>query len=158
MTIDFSLDVAFLALPLREESLACKVLFNDPFYLAVAADHPLSSHSQVNHKRLRDFELLLLEDGHCLSEQAADFCNMSGVPSRQDFRATSLETLRQMVKLGTGITLMPKIAMMHNDPEIKYIPFTKPVPSRTIALCWRKTTVREPLISKLNDVLLGIRH
>ncbi|MBV70974.1 MAG: DNA-binding transcriptional regulator OxyR [Myxococcales bacterium] len=152
------LDAAFLALPLREDSLKYQALFNDPFYLAVAAEHPLASQSQVNHKGLRDFELLLLEDGHCLSDQAADFCNTTGVASRQDFRATSLETLRQMVKLGTGITLIPEIALTQNESEIRYIPFAKPVPSRTIALCWRKTSARSQLMIKLNALLTGLRN
>jgi len=72
-----------------------------------------------------------------------------GTNEEQDFRATGLETLRLMVKAGTGITLMPEIAIDDNDEDISYIPFKEPRPKRTIGLVWRKTLVKAKIIEEL---------
>ncbi len=95
--------------------------------------------------------LLLLEEGHCLRDQALDICHRVGMSEAQDVRATSLETLRQMVKAGTGITLMPRIAISPDETGICYIP-VEPAPQRHIGLVWRKTTARQALL----DVLVSI--
>ena len=96
---------------------------------------------------------MLLEDGHCLREQALEACSLLGAYEQQDFKATSLETLRQMVKAGTGITFMPHIAIQPDERDICYIPFKKPAPYRTIGLVWRKTSVRTAVIEKLAALL-----
>ena len=99
-------------------------------------------------------QLLLLDEGHCLRGQALQVCQLNGAEEQQDVRATGLETLRQMVKAGTGITFMPEIAIKEFDPDICYIPFEKPSPQRNIALVWRKTTIRHQVIKQLIDLTL----
>jgi len=148
------LDAAFLALPVEDDQLEAQALFDDEFLLAVQPGHPLAKHKTVNQENLHHNKLLLLEEGHCLRDQALSVCQLTGSEEEQDFRATSLETLRQMVKAGTGITLMPKIAIHKNETDIRYIPFDEPKPHRTIALIWRKTSARKAVIERLIKLLV----
>ncbi len=143
------LDAAFLALPVHDDHLEIHTLFDDAFLLAVPPTHSLAKRKQINQSDIHGEKLLLLEEGHCLRDQALEVCHLAGSEEEQDFRATSLETLRQMVKAGTGITFMPNIAIQADEQGIHYVPFQKPAPHRTIALVWRKTTVRRAVIEKL---------
>jgi LysR family transcriptional regulator, hydrogen peroxide-inducible genes activator len=143
-----SLDAALIALPIKDEGLDSTPLLNDPFLLAVPMNHAFTGRKHVNPGDLKKEQLLLLEEGHCLRNQALEVCGMIGASEHQDFRATSLETLRQMVAAGVGITLIPKLAMRKND-GIDYIPFIKPAISRTIGLVWRKTSARKSCIEAM---------
>lgn len=149
-----SIDAALLALPINEERLMSKPLFEDKFRLAVPTDHALASRKQIKMDELSNYRLLLLEEGHCLRDQAMEVCQMTGT-EEQDFRATGLETLRQMVRAGTGITLMPEIAIHEQDKSICYLPFSGTPPSRTIGLVWRKTTSRTLVIQEITDLLVA---
>ncbi|MCJ8324491.1 MAG: LysR family transcriptional regulator [Rhizobiales bacterium] len=142
------LDCAFMALPVVVENLDYQHLFDDEFYLAVANTHKLAGQTEINLAELNHKNLLLLEDGHCMRQNALDICQLSGANEQQEFRATSLETLRQMVRVGGGITLMPKLAMQKND-GLHYIKFSHNPPVRRIALVWRKTTHKRQLFEKL---------
>jgi len=145
-----TLDAALLALPIEEDGLDTLPLFDDPFMLAVPHNHPLAKRKIVRQSDIADEQLLLLEDGHCLRAQALEVCSMAGAAENQEFRATSLETLRHMVASGVGITLIPKMAMQKGD-GIVYIPFAKPTPSRIIGLVWRKTSARMACIRALAE-------
>jgi len=147
-----SMDAALIALPIKDDDLESAPLFNDPFFLAVPLGHPLAKRKSINQNEIKGEHLLLLEDGHCLRSQALEVCSMIGASEQQDFRATSLETLRQMVASGIGITLIPKLAMKKND-GIAYIPFAKSAPSRTIGLVWRKTSARKSCIEAMIGIL-----
>lgn len=147
------LDAALLALPVNDDQLEVKPLFEDEFLLAVAPQHPLAKWKTVKQEDLHHNKLLLLEEGHCLRDQALSICQLTGIEEEQDFRATSLETLRQMVKAGTGITLMPRIAIHPQENSIRYIPFTATAPRRTIALVWRKTSARLAVIRRLQELI-----
>jgi LysR family hydrogen peroxide-inducible transcriptional activator len=142
------LDTALLALPLDDEDLTSCELYQEPFYLAVPINHPLAVNKQANDSILSGQHLLLLDDGHCLREQALDVCRLLGAGEQQNFRATSLETLRQMVSIGAGITLMPAMAMQE-DKQIRYLPFADPQPKRRIGLVWRETSVDKNLLAEL---------
>lgn len=146
------LDAALLALPVNDDQLVEHALFDDDFLLAVPSGHPLAHHTTIAQDDLAGHTLLLLEEGHCLRDQALDVCHRVGMEEEQDFRATSLETLRQMVKAGTGITFMPAIAIQPAETGIHYIPFKAPAPSRRIGLVWRKTSGRQAVI----DILKGL--
>jgi LysR family hydrogen peroxide-inducible transcriptional activator len=148
------LDAALIALPVEGEGFDSASLFDDPFLLAVPLNHPLAKRKRVDLDDIRREPLLLLEDGHCLRNQALEVCSLIGASEYQDFRASSLETLRQMVAAGVGITLIPKLAMRKND-GIVYIPFTKPAVSRTIGLVWRKTSVRKSCIETMIGLMLA---
>lgn len=143
------IDAALLALPIEDEILEFKELFEDEFLLAVPSDHFWAGRKKINASEIAGEKLLLLEEGHCLREQALDFCQRAGSTENEEFRATSLETLRQMIKAGTGITLMPQLAITDNEKGISYIKFSKPAPKRKIAMVWRKTSVRKDVIDKI---------
>ncbi len=152
-----SIDVAILAAPIKDDSLMAEVLFEDPFKIAVYPSHPLSKNAFIHPADLIDQTLLLLDEGHCLRDQALQFCQLQSIHQQQDLRATSLETLRQMVRAGTGITFIPEIAIRDTDDGIRYIPFSSPPPSRSICLVWRKTSPRTMLIDYLKNIILKLR-
>jgi len=146
------MDCALLALPIYEDFLESQALFDDEFLLAVAEGHPLAAKLQVEQDDLNGEHLLLLEEGHCLRGHALQICQTIGADEEQDLRATSLETLRQMVHAGTGITFMPRIAV-RDEPGVRYLPFAAPAPSRTIGMVWRKTSARGDLIRRLSGLV-----
>lgn len=145
------IDCALMALPIGAENLTYEPLFSDEFYLAVPEEHELAAKDEIEQDELQNLSLLLLEEGHCMRQNALDICSLTGANEAQEFRATSLETLRQMVRIGGGITLMPALARQEND-GLKYIRFTDNPPVRTIALVWRKTTHKHEIFVKLSDM------
>jgi LysR family hydrogen peroxide-inducible transcriptional activator len=146
-------DAALLALPVNDPALVAMKLFADPFLLALPENHPWAGRERVEARELADLKLLLLDEGHCLRDQALDVCYRHGGHEEPDFRATSLETLREMVRAGTGITLMPRIAARQGEPGIRYVPFADPAPQRLIGFVYRKTTARGLLIGRLEELL-----
>lgn len=143
------IDAGLVSLPVDQDFLDSLELFEDEFYLAVPTAHELASLDEVEMDRLENMNLLLLEEGHCLRGQALQACNTVAV-GEHNYMATSLETLRLMVKAGTGITIMPKVAIREDETDIQYLPFRSPSPSRMIGLIWRKTTVRKPIVEELS--------
>lgn len=146
------LDAALLALPLHDDQLHTEFLFEEPFLLAAPAGHPLAKQKRLAMDALGEETLLLLEDGHCLRDQALDVCRLAGAQEKSGFRATSLETLRQMVAAGVGVTLLPALSVQPpivQPAGIQLVPFRQPAPSRRIALVWRKS-------SALDGFLLGV--
>jgi len=150
------LDAALLALPLHDDQLHAELLFEEPFVFAAPLQHPLASRTVMSMSELSDETLLLLEDGHCLRDQALDVCRLSGAQERSGFRATSLETLRQMVAAGVGVTLLPALSVhepIAQSPNIRLIPFRAPAPSRQIALAWRKSSALDGFLRTLADAI-----
>ena len=150
------LDAALLALPLHDEQLHAELLFEEPFVFAAPLQHPLASRTAMSMSELSDETLLLLEDGHCLRDQALDVCRLSGAQERSGFRATSLETLRQMVAAGVGVTLLPALSVhepIAQSPNIRLIPFRAPAPSRQIALVWRKSSALDGFLRSLAEAI-----
>ncbi|MFN8901642.1 MAG: LysR substrate-binding domain-containing protein, partial [Lysobacteraceae bacterium] len=154
---DGKVDAAVLALPVDTEALEHTPLFEEPFVLAVPADHALARRrGPLPLDALHDAHLLLLEEGHCLRAQALDVCHLAGATEKAGFRATSLETLRQMVAAGVGITLLPVLAVrppVAPLATLKLLPFATPAPRRAIALFWRKSSARAPMLEALAGVL-----
>ncbi|MGE3622775.1 MAG: LysR substrate-binding domain-containing protein [Bdellovibrionales bacterium] len=149
------LDAALLALPAKLDGLESAALFDDPFLLAVPHDHALAGRKYVRAHDLKGEKLLLLEDGHCLRSQALDACSTVGASEYGEFRATSLETLRQMVAAGVGITLIPGMAA-GKDKAVTYISFGDSGPYRTIGLVWRKQAARKECIRKIAGLLKAV--
>ena len=150
------LDATLLALPLHDDQLHAEWLFDEPFVLAAPRQHALASRTSLAMAELSDETLLLLEDGHCLREQALDVCRLSGAQERTGFRATSLETLRQMVAAGVGVTLLPALSLhapIVQPDNIRLVPFTAPAPSRQIALVWRKSSALDAFLRTLADTV-----
>ena len=150
------LDLAILALPADTAGLETRSLFAESFLVAVPRRHRLAVRRRLKPADLAGETLLLLEDGHCLRDQALDVCSSVPVQEEQDFRATSLETLRQMVASGLGITLMPRLATegpFAGARGIEFRPFAPPSPSRVVGAAWRKSSSREAAIRAVCDTL-----
>lgn len=145
------LDLAFMAAPIIDDSLESISIFEEEFYLATPKDHKLAKKSKISVKDLRDQKLMLLSEGHCLRDQALEVCSIMGSFENQDFQASSLETLIEMIKIGSGITLIPKIAAQKNK-KISYIKITNP-PKREIRLYFRKTSVNKVLFEHLSQII-----
>jgi LysR family transcriptional regulator, hydrogen peroxide-inducible genes activator len=150
------LDAGVLALPVNDELLHQEFLFEEEFVLAVPADHPLAgTDGPAPPSMIAGESLLLLEDGHCLREQALAVCQLAGASERGGFRATSLETLRQMVAAGVGVTLLPELAVQPPVPiyeDIRLIRFAEPVPRRRIAMFWRTTSAYRDFLPELVEL------
>lgn len=146
------LDAALIALPYDTGELAVRELFRDEFWFVAREDDPLAREKAIAIERLAPREIVLLEEGHCLRDQALEVCSRVGMRDQQDFRATSLETLRQMVATGAGITLLPELAgrgAYRNARGVVLRPFSRPVPVRHVGAIWRKTSARGPAIDAL---------
>jgi LysR family hydrogen peroxide-inducible transcriptional activator len=141
------IDCCLLAMPIKDENLIGEKIFSEKFLLATPKGHPFSKKSKIQIKELKNQELMLLEDGHCLRDQALEICSMVKAFENQDFKATSLETLRQMVANGTGITLIPEIAV-RSDDKIAYVKIFN-APFRTIGIHYRKSSVQKNLIKEI---------
>jgi len=157
---DGSLDVGILALPIPEEGLRTVPLFTEDFVLAVPEGHPLAAVPEpVDPAVLDGTSVLLLEDGHCLRDQALEVCGRVGATERGGFRATSLETLRQMVGAGVGVTLLPELAVRPPvaSPEgIRLLRFAEPVPHRRIAMVWRAGSAYDAFLPRLAQVFADL--
>lgn len=141
------LDAGLLALPILDPALEVVPLFVEPFLAALPLAHPLAQADEVDINDLAAAGLLLLEEGHCLRDQALEACHLQGLKS-EEIRATSLETLRQMVAMGLGVTLIPALAA-GNRGEVVLKPVAKPGAARSIGLVWRR---RSPLANTLEKL------
>ncbi|WP_368562805.1 DNA-binding transcriptional regulator OxyR [Pseudoxanthomonas sp. UTMC 1351] len=153
------LDAGLLALPVQDEQLHTEFLFEEPFVLAVPESHPLANRESLSLHELSEQKLLLLEDGHCLREQALDVCRISGANERAEFRATSLETLRQMVAADVGITLLPMLAVkppVARSENIHLLGFSDSHPSRQIAMVWRKSSAMSGFLTELAKIIRAL--
>jgi LysR family hydrogen peroxide-inducible transcriptional activator len=150
------IDLGILALPVDAEGFETRELYTEPFTVAVPDQHRLAKKDSVRLDDLNGETLLLLEDGHCLRDQALEVCSRVDLHEKQDFRATSLETLRQMVATGAGVTLLPELASRGaygNARGVVIRPFTRPAPVRHVGGVWRKTSARRAAIDALCKVI-----
>ena len=151
-----AIDVGILALPVDLEGLQADELYTEDFMAALPNDHPLAKKTHVKVGELAGESLLLLEDGHCLRAQALEVCSRIDVREDQDYRATSLETLRQMVAAGLGVTLLPKLAAsgpFSHTSGLAIKPFANPAPHRLVGAVWRKSTTRAAAIDAVCGVI-----
>ncbi|QLB12138.1 LysR family hydrogen peroxide-inducible transcriptional activator [Bisgaardia hudsonensis] len=133
------LDCAILASVLESESFIEIPIFKEKMLIAVSDNHRWSKEKSIPLERLKGKEILMLDDGHCLRGQALGYCFAAGATENPHFKATSLETLRNMVSTNVGITLMPELAILNEKERtgVKYIPCSDPQPSRNISLVYR---------------------
>ncbi len=148
------LDAVILALPVEDETFICHELYQEPFYFTVSKLHPKAASDAVDLADLDDEEVLLLEDGHCLRDQALEVCNSRNTVENTNFSATSIETLRQMVAANAGITLIPQLA--RSGDAVCYLPFRGKAPHRRIGLCWRGSSTRTALLKQMTELLQGL--
>jgi LysR family hydrogen peroxide-inducible transcriptional activator len=139
------LDAVMLALPAPGSEIEVIPLIEDPFLLAVPADDPHPETARVSAREVDQSRLILLEEGHCLRDQALDFWSTSNSNLPLSLGAASLATIMQMVANGYGVTLLPQVAVDAEvrDERIKLLRFASPEPSRTIGLAFRRTSPRK---------------
>jgi len=153
------LDVIIIALPYGDTGILMQPLYDEPFEVVVGNDHRWASRSNIKAQELSTEKVLLLDSGHCFSNQVAEACpdlNRKGADVQQ---GTSLETIRNMVASGLGITVLPASAnsARYRSKLLKVIPFTNPAPSRRIALAWRKSFARSQTIEVLAQAIVNAK-
>jgi LysR family hydrogen peroxide-inducible transcriptional activator len=148
-----ALDVIMLALPADDAEIETVRLFDDPFLLAVPSTDTRPESVRVSVHDIDMQRLLLLEEGHCLRDQALAFCSSSR--RDQSLGATSLATVLQMVANGYGVTLLPRVAVdvELRDERVKLLRFAEPVPGRTVGLAWRRTSPRKVDFAALGQLI-----
>ncbi|HYD72154.1 MAG TPA: hydrogen peroxide-inducible genes activator [Candidatus Binatia bacterium] len=151
-----TLDAALIALPYEAHGVATLPIAEDEFLFLGPEDHPLAKRNDLKPEQLKQEELLLLEDGHCLREHALSACRLSPSKRSSEVGATSLHTLVQMVAGGMGVTLLPKIAAEAGATAGAHVAlraFAKPVVGRAIGVAWRDHGARADEARMLGDVL-----
>jgi len=149
--VDGKIDVLLLALPVRHTDVETEVLFEDRFVLAMSAGREIPKQPCATPDFVSRERLLLLEEGHCLRDQALSYCQLNEVPKIDTFGASSLSTIVEMVAAGYGITLLPEISLgvETRGRSLNLMRFIAPEPSRTLGLAWRATSPRKPDFQEL---------
>ena len=157
-TLAGRLDAFVAATPIESAGIIAEDLFEDRFFLAVPADDPGFAAPPVPPESPALERLMLLEEGHCLREQALAVCGSVKPTAMANYGATSLTTLMQMVAHGLGVTLVPEIAVTSGAilPDVRVVPFAEPMPARTICLAWRRNSPRRAECLELAEILRAI--
>jgi len=150
------LDCVLLALPAEDADVEMLALFTDPFLLAVPAGDPRPARARVSVEDVDQSRLILLEEGHCLRDQALAFCGAPRRDAGAGLGATSLATVMQMVANGYGVTLLPQVAVDAElrDRRVKLLRFSEPEPARTVGLAWRRTSPRKKDFAALGAMII----
>ena len=149
-------DAILIALPFDEPGVETRALYDEPFLVALPKGHPWEKKKQVSAGELHEESLLLLGEGHCLRDQVLEFCASSR--RSRALEGGSLETIRQMVASGVGITVLPSTSVPAGggaNELIRFRPFSRPVPERRVALAWRKSFPRPQAIEALRKAILA---
>ena len=156
------LDCAIVALPIPDSGLTIEPLYDEPFLVAVPAQHPWAKRKSIDPEELKDETMLLLGSGHCFRDQVLEVCpefarySASSEGIQRSFEGSSLETIRHMVAAGLGVTVMPASSLSMGGSAdsregrlLRYIPFENPVPDRRVVLIWRKSFPRPAAMNAL---------
>lgn len=138
-------DVIVMPLPIQRADLETEALFREPLYLAMPSDHPLATRKRIDRRDLRGMEILAIEPGHNLHSQVEGLCAEVGARLLTDYEGTSLDTLREMVGMGMGLSFLPGLYVntsLRQDPSITIVQVSGAPIYRTIGLIWRRTSVR----------------
>lgn len=157
--VDGQLDVALMSLPIDRSGIETLPLFDDPFLLVMPSDAGPKGAGFTPEQALSGDNLLLLEEGHCLRDQALSFCGPTRSGSRRQYGASSLSTIMQMVANGFGTTLMPAMALpieLRPEMPVTLFAFAAPGPRRSIGLVWRRSSPRRQDFEALGAVLAEI--
>ncbi len=151
------LDVLLLALPIRDPEIDSRVLFEDRFLLAMPKSKKISGRVKATKEMVEHERLLLLEEGHCLRDQALTYCSLQHSSSVNTFGASSLSTIAEMVAGGLGVTLLPEIslAVECRGRDLSIMRFAEPEPSRQIGLAWRRSNPRVDDFVALGEIVLA---
>jgi LysR family hydrogen peroxide-inducible transcriptional activator len=149
------LDVIIIALPFGDTGIITQAVYDEPFEVVVSNDHHWVKRRSIKAQELSAEKVLLLDSGHCFSNQVAEACPELRRKGAEIQQGTSLETIRNMVASGLGITVLPASAnsARYRSKLLKVIPFTHPAPSRRIALAWRKSFARGQAVEALTQAI-----
>jgi len=159
------LDAIVIALPFGDSGIATRPLYDESFEVVVHNEHPWAGRRSIKSQELAGENVLLLDSGHCFSNQVEEACPELHRKGANIQQGTSLETIRNMVASGLGITVLPASAnsARYRSKLLSVIPFAKPIPTRRIALAWRKSFARTEAIEALAQAvaqakITGIQH
>jgi LysR family hydrogen peroxide-inducible transcriptional activator len=154
------LDCAIMAEPFPDAGLAVAPLYDEPFMVAVPASHPLALRQQISAAELKLETMLLLGTGHCFRDHVLEVCpeyarfssDTEGI--KKSFEGSSLETIKHMVASGMGITVVPGLSVpAEEQPNLRFIPFEPPAPTRRVVLAWRRSFTRYGAIAALRNAV-----
>lgn len=155
------LDAIIVALPFTEADVVTQKLYEEPFVVQMATDHPLAKQEAINPDDLNEQNVLLLGEGHCFRDQVLEALPNLRDPAtdpsglvRTAAEGSSLETLKHMVASGFGITILPKSAAEDSNPLLTTRPFVGEAPKRSVALAWRASFPRHKAIDALREAIL----
>jgi LysR family hydrogen peroxide-inducible transcriptional activator len=154
-------DAILIALPFDESGIATRAVYDEPFLVAVPKGHGWEERKRISTEELTSESLLLLGEGHCFRDQVLDICNVVRTKERSSLAKTveggSLETIRQMVASGVGVTVLPStsIGAGGTGDLIRILPFSRPVPTRRVGLAWRRSFPRPEAIEALRKAILA---
>ena len=158
------LDVIIIALPFDEPGFVTQALYDEPFRVALPASHPWSKKKTISSAELEQESLLLLGSGHCFRDQVLQACpahnrsNAAPGSIQKTLEGSSLETIRHMVASGAGITVLPCSAIgpaTNENSMLAFRPFSAPIPSRRVALAWRKRYPRPEAIAAVRQAVMN---
>ncbi|BCA54605.1 oxidative stress regulatory protein [Nitrospira sp. KM1] len=153
------LDVILIALPFEEPGIISEALYDEPFKMVVPVTHPWAKRSEVDARELSGQDVLLPHAGHCFRQQVLDSCPDLSRSDAEGIQGNSLETIRQMVISGLGITVMPTSALTakYQHKRLVAVPFIKPVPQRRIGLAWRRGFTRPAALEVIRHAMRTLK-
>jgi LysR family hydrogen peroxide-inducible transcriptional activator len=153
--LDGGLDLLLIALPIENPEVETIKLFNDRFLLAVSKSRRIPGRIRATPDLLQQDRLLLLEEGHCLRDQALSFCSLRRADNIDTFGASNLSTIVQMVSNGLGMTLLPELSinLECRNSDIRLMRFADPQPRRVVGLAWRRSSPRKRHFVELGKLI-----
>lgn len=158
------LDAAIMALPFPEHGMNVQALYDEAFVVALPKHHRWAERQEITPQELKTETMLLLGNGHCFRDQVLEVCpemsrfSTTGDGIARTFEGSSLETIRHMVSSGIGITVLPQASVTEihaKDDMVRYLPFSKPAPSRRVVIAWRKSFTRQAAIETVRKAVLA---
>ena len=156
---DGNLDLLLFPLPVKEADLQSVRLFREPLWIVAPSDHRLSAKETVERSDLKGETILTLEHGHRLHDQVRDLCEAFGANLSHDYEGTSLDTLRQMVGMGMGLSFLPALYVRSevlHDKQVIARQLRSQAPSRMIGMVWRRHSTRQEDYLALAELIRGI--
>jgi LysR family transcriptional regulator, hydrogen peroxide-inducible genes activator len=152
-------DAAIIALPFQPPGIAAEFLYEEPFQVVVPQRHPWAKRKTIDPSELAGEHAILLNVGHCFRDQVLESCPELNRGDAPVTRSNSLETIRNMVASGLGISVLPRDALTpkYHSRLVVPVPFAKPVPSRRIALAYRKSFPRPAAIAAIREAVTACR-
>lgn len=153
---DGGLDLLFFPTPVEDATLHVEPLFHEPLHVVMPSDHPLAASETVERAALKGETVMTLEAGHRLHDTVADLCAETGAQLSLDYEGTSLDTLRQMVATGLGLSILPALYVrseVAREDLLVARPLSDPAPGRDIGVLWRQTAAQGEAYAELTDAI-----